>query len=403
MKNKNNKHFIIESIILLCIILIINFIINKYYQNKYNKIINQNINSIIVEIKNNYKDIEEEKLINIINSNDNKENNLEEYGIDINKVSSINRLNKEYKNRFYLSNIIIITIFIIYIILFVINMKKRNKLIDEVTKSIERINNKDYSLDILKNSEDELSNLKNELYKITIMLKNEAINKEIEKEAIKEGVTNISHQIKTPLTSISILIDNILEEKDMDSKIKEEFLKDIRKTIDDINFLVISLLKLSRFDAGVIKFKKEKINILELVNDVKTKLNILLKDKNIDLNIDIDKKTFFYGDYHWQLEAITNIVKNSIEYSNINSNIDIKVIENNFYIKILIIDYGKGMSKEETKKIFNRFYKGENNDSNSFGIGLSLSKAIIEKDNGFIKVKSDVNNGTTFEIKYMKK
>lgn len=403
MKNKNNKHFIIESIILLFIILIINFIINKYYQNKYNKIINQNINSIIVEIKNNYKDIEEEKLINIINSNDNKENNLEEYGIDINKVSSINILNKEYKNRFYLSNIIIITIFIIYIILFVINMKKRNKLIDEVTKSIERINNKDYSLDILKNSEDELSNLKNELYKITIMLKNEAINKEIEKEAIKEGVTNISHQIKTPLTSISILIDNILEEKDMDSKIREEFLKDIRKTIDDINFLVISLLKLSRFDAGVIKFKKEKINILELVNDVKTKLNILLKDKNIDLNINIDKKTIFYGDYHWQLEAITNIIKNSIEYSNINSNIDIKVIENNFYIKILIIDYGKGMSMEERKKIFNRFYKGENNDSNSFGIGLSLSKTIIEKDNGFIKVKSDVNKGTTFEIKYMKK
>ncbi|MBP3461872.1 MAG: HAMP domain-containing histidine kinase [Bacilli bacterium] len=403
MKNKNNKNFIIESIILLFIILIVNFIVNNYYQNKYNKIINQNINSIIVEIKNNYKDIEEEKLINIINSNDSKENNLEKYGIDINKVSSINRLNKEYKNRFYLSNIIIITIFIIYIILFVINMKKRNKLIDEVTKSIERINNKDYSLDILKNSEDELSNLKNELYKITIMLKNEAINKEIEKEAIKEGVTNISHQIKTPLTSISILIDNILEEKDMDPKIREEFLKDIRKTIDDINFLVISLLKLSRFDAGVIKFKKEKINILELVNNVKAKLNILLKDKNINLSIDIDKNNTFYGDYHWQLEAITNIVKNSIEYSNINSNIDIKVIENNFYIKIFIIDYGKGMSKEETKKIFNRFYKGENNDSNSFGIGLSLSKAIIEKDNGFIKVKSDVNKGTTFEIKYMKK
>lgn len=399
MKNKNTNNFIIISFIIFILSIIINISLNNYYKNRYNKIVNNNINGIVGIIKDKYPNIKDEEIIKIINS-ETINNNLKKYGID-NKSSSINSLNKEYKNNLIVSNIIISVIFIIYILLFIINMKKRDKNIKKLVKVIEKINNKDYSLEINDNSEDELSNLKNELYKVTIMLKNEALNKEIEKEAIKNGVANISHQIKTPLTSIAILIDNIIEDKDMEDSIRQEFLKDIRRTIDDINNLVVSLLKLARFDAHVIKLKEEKINASLLIEKVVSKLKNIGDLKNIKYNINVDKNIYFIGDFMWEVEAISNILKNAIEYSNNDGFIDIDVVKNNFYTKITIKDYGRGMKGKDIKNIFKRFYKGEASDINSYGIGLSLSNTIIENDNGFIKVKSSVNEGTTFEIKYM--
>lgn len=399
MKNKNTNNFIIISFIIFILSIIINISLNNYYKSRYNKIVNNNINGIVGIIKDKYPNIKDEEIIKIINS-ETINNNLKKYGID-NKSSSINSLNKEYKNNLIVSNIIISVIFIIYILLFIINMKKRDKNIKKLVKVIEKINNKDYSLEINDNSEDELSNLKNELYKVTIMLKNEALNKEIEKEAIKNGVANISHQIKTPLTSIAILIDNIIEDKDMEDSIRQEFLKDIRRTIDDINNLVVSLLKLARFDAHVIKLKEEKINASLLIEKVVSKLKNIGDLKNIKYNINVDKNIYFIGDFMWEVEAISNILKNAIEYSNNDGSIDIDVVKNNFYTKITIKDYGRGMKGKDIKNIFKRFYKGEASDINSYGIGLSLSNTIIENDNGFIKVKSSVNEGTTFEIKYM--
>ncbi len=401
MKNKNTNNFIIISFIIFILSIIINISLNNYYKSRYNKIVNNNINGIVGIIKDKYPNIKDEEIIKIINS-ETINNNLKKYGID-NKSSSINSLNKEYKNNLIISNIIISIIFVIYILLFIINMKKRDKNIKKLVKVIEKINNKDYSLEINDNSEDELSNLKNELYKVTIMLKNEALNKEIEKEAIKNGVANISHQIKTPLTSIAILIDNIIEDKDMEDSIRQEFLKDIRRTIDDINYLVVSLLKLARFDAQVIKLKEEKINASLLIEKATSKLKSIGDLKNIKYNINVDKNIYFIGDFMWEVEAISNILKNAIEYSNNDGSIDIDVVKNNFYTKITIKDYGKGMKGKDIKNIFKRFYKGEASDINSYGIGLSLSNTIIENDNGFIKVKSNVNKGTTFEIKYMKR
>ena len=401
MKNKNTNNFIIISFIIFILSIIINISLNNYYKSRYNKIVNNNINGIVGIIKDKYPNIKDEEIIKIINS-ETINNNLKKYGID-NKSSSINSLNTENKKILIISNIIISIIFAIYILLFIINMKKRDKNIKKLVKVIEKINNKDYSLEINDNSEDELSNLKNELYKVTIMLKNEALNKEIEKEAIKNGVANISHQIKTPLTSIAILIDNIIEDKDMEDSIRQEFLKDIRRTTDDINYLVVSLLKLARFDAHVIKLKEEKINASLLIEKVVSKLKNINDLKNIKYNINVDKNIYFIGDFMWEVEAISNILKNAIEYSNNDGSIDIDVVKNNFYTKITIKDYGKGMKGKDIKNIFKRFYKGEASDINSYGIGLSLSNTIIENDNGFIKVKSNVNKGTTFEIKYMKR
>lgn len=387
------KKKIIINIILLIFTLIINFSINTSYYHKNNQIINNNIAAIIKSNKSG------EDIIPIINNNSNTDT-LEKYGIEMNKVSSIEKLNKEYQKHLIISSILIITLFIIITIIEYIFELKTKKDIQKIVELLDKINHKDYSLDVDENSENDLSNLKNEIYKITLMLKEDSLTKEQEQENLKDNLASISHQLKTPLTEISILIDNMLD-TDMDEELKQEYLNDIKATIFNMNFLIITLLKISKFDAGMIKFKQEIIETDKLVEDVKFRLKNLLEVKNISINL-IGNNITFTGDYNWEVEAITNIVKNSIEYSDTNSHIDILVTENNFYTKLVIKDYGSGIPKEKLKYIFERFYK-INEEVNSFGIGLSLAKSIIEQDNGFIKVKSEIGVGTTFEIKYMKR
>ena len=124
--------------------------------------------------------------------------------------------------------------------------------------------------------------------------------------------------------------------------------------------------------------------------------------KNINIHITGSTNVSFIGDYNWEFEALSNILKNSIEYTPDNKNIYISFKENNVYTEIIIRDEGKGMTKKEQKRIFERFFKGSNSENNNFGIGLSLAKEIINKDNGTIKVVSTLNVGTTFKIRYYK-
>lgn len=198
------------------------------------------------------------------------------------------------------------------------------------------------------------------------------------------------------------MLDNIEENPDMDSKTREEFIEDISKQIEWISSLVISLLKLAKFDAGAIKMNDQEVNVKKLINHVLSNLAILLDIKNIKIEQKIDDDTIIKADYNWQLEALTNIIKNAIEHSNENGTIHIDVENNSVFVKIKIRDEGEGINKKDIKHIFDRFYKAKKSSENSIGIGLSLAKTIIEQENGYIKVDSEVDRGTTFEIKYLK-
>lgn len=366
----------------------------------YSKIINRNLGGIVDTILEKYPDITEYEIIELLNSKEQESNTLKKYGINDSEIAVLSIKNNMQSNIF--SNIIIIILLdILLIIPFYIYLKRRDKKIREITIYMDKISNKDYSLNIEDTSEDELSYLRDELYKITVMLKEESYNAIKEKDALMKSVADISHQLKTPLTSIRIMIDN-LEDNNIDEELRTEFIKDISNQIEWMNFLTISLLKLARFDAGVIKLKREKINVRNLINDAEEKLSTLLEIKNLKINKRGKDNIIFYGDYNWQLEALTNIIKNCLEYSYDNGEIDIIYEENFFHTKILIKDYGIGIKKEEIKHIFERFYKSSNSISNSMGIGLSLSKTIIENGNGYITATSVEGKGTTFEIKYQK-
>ena len=404
MKNKNIKLIIIPLTIVTIITCIVISMQTYSQYKKISVITNEKISEIIEYIIKENPAIDTKNIIQILNSNEYKdgEEELKKYGINIEEVNSIIAVQKQMKTNIILNIILIVLFSVLYMAIIFIYLKQRDKKINQITQYINEIKNRKYDLDINENSEDELSNLKNELYKITIMLKEESEISRQDKEKIKMSVEDISHQLKTPLTSIMIMLDNLKDNPNMDEDTKQKFIFEISKQVDWINWLVISILKLSRLEADVVKFSNNKINVKKFIDEIIGNLEIPIEIKNQKISIEGDEDASFIGDYKWQQEAITNIIKNAIEHNKENGKITIKYEENVLFTKITIIDEGQGIAKEDLKHIFERFYKAQNSSDNSVGIGLSLAKNIIEKNNGMINCKSEIGNGTEFIVKYMK-
>ena len=404
MKNKNIKLIIIPLTIVTIITCIVISMQTYSQYKKISVITNEKISEIIEYIIKENPAIDTKNIIQILNSNEYKdgEEELKKYGINIEEVNSIIAVQKQMKTNIILNIILIVLFSVLYMAIIFIYLKQRDKKINQITQYINEIKNRKYDLNINENSEDELSNLKNELYKITIMLKEESEISRQDKEKIKMSVEDISHQLKTPLTSIMIMLDNLKDNPNMDEDTKQRFIFEISKKVDWINWLVISILKLSRLEADVVKFSNNKINVKKFIDEIIGNLEIPIEIKNQKISIEGDEDASFIGDYKWQQEAITNIIKNAIEHNKENGKITIKYEENVLFTKITIIDEGQGIAKEDLKHIFERFYKAQNSSDNSVGIGLSLAKNIIEKNNGMINCKSEIGNGTEFIVKYMK-
>lgn len=404
MKNKIElKKMCITSCIVI-IIFLITFSILIYKQYKtYTYNFNQKIAGIIDNVLEKYPDIEKREIVEILNSSDKTNNEiLREYGIELDKDSVILENNTDFQ-KFIIIDVstLIVFILILSIIVFKYNHSESKK-INEITKYIEEINRGNYKLNIEENTEDELSILKNELYKITIKLKEVAENSQKDKTTLKDSLSDISHQIKTPITSILIMLDNILSDENMPEDIKKDFIKDIKREIVNIKFLVESILKLSKIYSNSIKFIKKEVFIKDIINEAVKNVSMLSELKNIEIIVLGDDSIKTICDLKWQVEAITNILKNCIEHSYENRKIYINYNQNNMYTELKIEDNGTGIDAKDLPHIFERFYKGKNSSSDSVGIGLALSKSIIESNNGYIQVDSELNKGTIFIIKYLK-
>lgn len=397
MKNKTIKKYILSLIILLIFNVSLIFILNRYEYKMYAKNYNDKINSIISNIKNKYPNIEESDIIEIINNEEDSEDILSKYGID--SITKNDKVNNKIR---IISLIIIITFDSLIILIFYLYDKNKSKKIKEITKMISKINNRQFDIDINDFNEGELSILKNEISKTTTMLRQVADNSVKDKLNLKDSLGDISHQLKTPLTSITIMIDNILDNPDMDEKTRKRFLINIKREILNINFLVMSLLKLSKFDANVVRFNKESVYLKDIIKESIKNVSMIKELKNITIKVSGDDNIKLLCDFKWQVESITNILKNSIEHTKEYGIVEVNYSENKLYTRILIKDNGKGIDSDDLPHIFDRFYKGENGSDDSFGIGLSLSKTIIEKEGGSIIVKSTPNIGTIFTIKYLK-
>ncbi|MFK9090871.1 sensor histidine kinase [Bacillus salipaludis] len=277
----------------------------------------------------------------------------------------------------------------------------RYREIAKLSGYLRQISGGNYSLDLRDNFEGELSILKNNIYKVTIMLSEQGSLLQQDKIQLTNAISDISHQLKTPLTSMMMMADLLSDAKLPDTK-RNEFTHTLRIQLERIEWLVTSLLKLSKIDAGTVQFKNEQIAVKKLIQKALEPVLIPMDIKEQTVSIEGKEIVSFVGDLNWTAEAIINILKNCVEHSPLGGSIAISFSENALFTEIIIADSGKGIAKEDLAYIFKRFYKGKNASEDSVGIGLAMAHSIITHQNGDIEVKSRNGEGTQFRIKFYK-
>lgn len=300
----------------------------------------------------------------------------------------------------YAGIIILITTFCL-IFSFFIFTKLRYSHIEELSDYLKQVSSGNYTLDIRNNSEGELSILKNEIYKVTVMLSEQAELLKKEKVQLSDSISDISHQLKTPLTSMFIMTE-LLSNENLPTDKRIEFTAKIRLQLERLQWLVTSLLKLSRFDVDAVILNKSTIFIKCIVENAVEPLLIPMEIKEQELIVEGSETDNIECDLNWTIEAIVNILKNCVEHTPVGGKIHISFLENPLYSEILIKDTGCGISKKDIPHIFERFYKGQNACEESVGIGLAMAKSIIQKQNGNITATSELGIGTSFSIRIYK-
>lgn len=349
----------------------------------------------------------EEEIIDIITQGRSKENMnlgkeiLSKYNYDSN-ITLRNEpiINESMK---YIFNINCIFISIILIIFLIIALSYFKKFYDDIKDMTDYVYNssegRNYEMKN-RNQEGQIGLLKTELIKMTNILKEKVELLNNEKVFLNNTISDISHQLRTPMTSLVILNDLMYEDLPKETKI--EFLDKIKSQLSRMEWLVKSMLKLSKVEAKVIDFRKEKVLIKELINKSLAPSLIPIELKNIYINIQGEESSSYKGDMDWSCEALVNIIKNCVEHTNSNGEINIKYEENPLYSEIIIKDSGEGIDKNDLPHIFKRFYRGKTSKDDSVGIGLAMAKSIIESQNGHIYVNSEKNKGAEFHIIFHK-
>lgn len=257
--------------------------------------------------------------------------------------------------------------------------------------------NEDYLIDIRNYKEGLFGTLKSDTFKVVAKFKEISEYNIKEKEYLKETLSDISHQIKTPITSMYIINDILLEKEE--DKSKKEFLMKNRTQLERIEWLVVTLLKMSRLESGSDKLVIKEYSIQELVEKALEPLRISmeLKEQNIIINI-TDVKLLI--DLEWTVESLSNIIKNAYEHTPKGGTIEIASLDTPIYTELSIKDNGCGISKKDLPHIFERFYKGSSN-KDSIGIGLYMAKKVLGMENASVSVESS-ENGTCFSIRFYK-
>lgn len=278
--------------------------------------------------------------------------------------------------------------------------RTRRKEIADLTDYLKQIGRGADSLKIDENDEGELSKLQSEIYKLTVLLRETALESKKHSRALSSSLEDISHQIRTPLTAASVLLDNVIETPEMDASTRAEFLMQARGRLRLISDLCITLLRLSKFDSGTVELHPAPVTPRRLIGSALENLSVLLDIKNISVVCSGDLDAVFTADPVWQTEAITNILKNAAEHSPENGKIDITAENSGLFVSIRITDHGEGIDEADLPHIFERFYKAKNAGPDSFGVGLSLAKTVIERDNGTLRAVSKKGEGSTFTAAY---
>ncbi|MBP5495429.1 MAG: HAMP domain-containing histidine kinase [Lachnospiraceae bacterium] len=291
-----------------------------------------------------------------------------------------------------LTGLVLMAVFIFY-------TRKRYKKIVDLNDYLVRVLAENDNDEILDQEEGELSILKTNIYKTTSTLKFQKELLSDDKKNLAAAIADISHQLKTPLTSMMVMNDLLVDEQDENKR--TEFLQTQSSQLNRMNWLIQTLLKLSKLDAGTIVLKKEDVSSEELIDEAVKPFGIQFDLRNIKFKSDISD-LIIRCDKNWTVEAIQNIIKNCIEHMDDGGELSVTMVDTNIFTQLTVRDTGCGIAAEDIPHIFERFYKGKNAGKDSVGIGLALSKSIIEGEQGEINVESTEGVGTKFIIKFYK-
>lgn len=240
--------------------------------------------------------------------------------------------------------------------------------------------------------------LQSEIYKLVALLREQYSGEKKQKRYLADMLSDISHQVKTPMTAVTIMTD-LLKTPGLSEAQRLSYVEKIDGQVDRINWLIRNLLALSQLEADMLELKSEEISVSELLAEVLSPLYVMAEAKGVVLTIECGEGISFLCDRQWTAEALSNIVKNCIEHTPMGGEVVVSVTQNNFATGITIKDTGEGIAKEHLPYIFKRFYKAPGSATGSVGIGLSMAKQLILRQNGNIEVQSEVGKGTEFLVK----
>ncbi len=285
--------------------------------------------------------------------------------------------------------------------------KKRYGEISALSDELDRILHGSEKLELERYGEGELAVLQSEIYKMTVRLREQADAMKREKIYLADSLADISHQIRTPLTSINLIVDFLAEEGLPQSR-REELVKELYGLLGNIEWLVTTLLKISRLDAGTVRFDSEPVNAAGLVQCAYENVAVTMDLHNIEFEVKCGGDEIFTGDRRWVCEALTNVLKNCTEHTPDGGKIAVSLRETPVFTEITVSDSGAGFTDEELPRIFERFYRGgdeketSKTGSTGFGIGLALARKIITSQNGTITAANGANGGALFTVKFYK-
>mgnify|MGYP001624421817 FL=1 len=401
---QKRKLSIYIGIILIATILLIIFTI-YYIQKNYRESLYLYTNKVISEITKEHPEQEEKIIEEVFLNNSIEEENIEDilskYGFNEENIDIVNDNFKSIDKLIFMFSLIFIIGILGIIGLYTIYIRKQNQKLKKLDDYCKEILKGNYLLDLKEQDESDFSKLKNDIYDMTIMLKEKNSLLEKNNKDIEKLIADISHQLKTPLTSLNLINDILYT--DLPEEKKKEFLDSSQKELEKINWLIKTVLNIAKLDSKTLILDKKNENAYHLCLEVKNNFKAMCEINHADIEIISNKEETINCDKKWTIEAMNNIVKNAIEHGA--KTITIKLEENTMYTKITIRDNGEGIDKEDLGHIFDRFYKAKNSKENSLGIGLAFCKSIIRNQDGDIRVKSskkEEDSWTEFMIKLYK-
>lgn len=408
-KNKEVKLIVITSVVTFLVFLAVFIFVTYNWFNDINKkYIDQNTALVGAIIKNN-PELEEEIVPIITKGNINEyysvgNNVLDKYYYNENITSIKNPILKDSYSNFKLTIILLWGIFFIVIIMLILkiispifnNIKKLGEIADEMVEG-------NFNSNEIKFEEGDFHVFYNKFNHMGERLENALKDLQDEKINLKDIINDISHQLKTPLSALVAYNDIIKNHENMDNETKTKFINMTSEQLDRMDWLITTLLKYARIESNAVSYNKEMIPLSESIRYAIEPLKLSANHKKQKIELELNNDGYYFHDKKWIAESLSNIIKNAIEHTDIKGKIKIKLEETPMSISIIISDNGEGIERSELKNIFKRFYKGKNSiNPRSIGIGLSLSKKIIEAHGGSITVESELGKGTIFNIIFLK-